>query len=282
MQNFVTQLWNSYRTVTKDVDGLDTDSIAKTKKKLDHVNKVMAELKIFIYGYRFRSVEEEILWHKQYIPQWLAEYIFLLDFLKVEVAKSQLGKHNFLCFLRNKYKVIRQFLHKEQFMYSYLLSGENYLDATYFATNSSSIYYLHWEETMPIIDQSVYRFMSYKFARLLAYKKLESIIEYEMSLPQSPKTIGQTEEHSANSNLNWTDTGMSLTEIAYALKYSGAVNNGNVEVKAIADALSKTFNTPAVNVYRNKQDLYSRKNPGVFLDRLRKDLVRGMEDSDDR
>lgn len=68
--------------------------------------------------------------------------------------------------------------------------------------------------------------------------------------------------------------------MAYALKYSGAINRGNVDVKAIADVLAQVFNTQQVNIYRNKQDLYSRKNQSMFIDKLRKDLIRGLEESD--
>jgi hypothetical protein len=73
-----------------------------------------------------------------------------------------------------------------------------------------------------------------------------------------------------------------MTELVYALYHSGAVNNGNAEIKEIANALQRTFNFDLGDFYRTYTEIRARKKSRVkFLDELSSRLISRLDMEDD-
>ncbi|QES89666.1 RteC domain-containing protein [Rhizosphaericola mali] len=272
MEKFVTELWESLKKELTHLKQKELGSIDLHKASLLFCNKALQELKLYIYAYHFVNQEEEIHFHKYLAPKFNSAYIFHYRAWKFSLSKSIYGKKA----KNREEKEINRFLLRNAELYSYMARNDNYLDAIYYTKIKAQLEIPFDEEFMQIIDKQFVTAHSYKIAQLQAYKKLSFWLQKQQNCISSQNNQAQN----IGTNLNWTDTGMSLTEMAYALKYSGAINQGNVDVKTIADALAQVFNTQQVNIYRNKQDLYSRKNQSMFIDKLRKDLIRGLEQSD--
>jgi hypothetical protein len=73
-----------------------------------------------------------------------------------------------------------------------------------------------------------------------------------------------------------------LSEIIYALLYSGAVNNGNTTIIELAEAFEQIFNVEIKeDIYRYRQDIQKRKIERTkFLDQLIATLQRMIDDKD--
>lgn len=111
-----------------------------------------------------------------------------------------------------------------------------------------------------------------------AYEQLTKYIDIEIDYLK----YGEYRDKSAIvSNAKWTESTASLVELLYALKYSGAINNGNIEIHELAQIFEKMFNIKLDDYYRVFLDIKGRKKSKTkFLDKLIQDLLRKIDDAD--
>lgn len=70
-------------------------------------------------------------------------------------------------------------------------------------------------------------------------------------------------------SLEWTASKTSLVELIYALQASNAINNGNEDIKAIAQAFEQLFDLTLDNIYKTYSEIKIRKkNRSTFLNKL--------------
>ncbi|QES88529.1 RteC domain-containing protein [Rhizosphaericola mali] len=276
MENYITQLWNRYISASGESRSTDVTTQDYNMQAIRAIYATILELRSFMHNYIFQSRNEQLKYHKFYAPRFIAEYIYFIQVQKLNISSivsSNVRRKR----LEKERRDINRFFEKNLRISEYLAGGHEYLDEKLFLNDGLQLEIPFLDESTFILEAQLITGAGFTIARLKAYERLLNYIEKLLA----QEKINETESnHSVQSTLNWTDTGMSLTEMAYALKYSGAINQGNVDVKTIADALAQVFNTQQVNIYRNKQDLYSRKNQSMFIDKLRKDLIRGLEQSD--
>ena len=83
--------------------------------------------------------------------------------------------------------------------------------------------------------------------------------------------------------LNWTGSKASLIELIYALHYQAVFDNGNADIRLIAKYFESTFNVDLGNFYQTYLELRTRKmNRTKFLDALREELIRRMDEQDEK
>lgn len=81
--------------------------------------------------------------------------------------------------------------------------------------------------------------------------------------------------------LHWTESKASLTELVYALYSTGAINNGKAEIGEIALAFEAIFNVDLNNYYRSYMEIKIRKsNRTKFLAQLKEKLIKKMNEDD--
>ena len=75
-------------------------------------------------------------------------------------------------------------------------------------------------------------------------------------------------------NLCWTGKATDLVELLYALDTCDCINNGEIGVEELADALSELFGVEINNCYNVYMDMKRRKDDSrpYFLDELREKL----------
>jgi len=84
------------------------------------------------------------------------------------------------------------------------------------------------------------------------------------------------------SNLRWTGKATDLVELLYALDTCDCINNGEIGVEELADALSEIFGVEIKNCYNVYMNMKRRKDDSrtYFLDELREKLNKRMVESD--
>ncbi|WP_420187809.1 RteC domain-containing protein [Bacteroides pyogenes] len=82
--------------------------------------------------------------------------------------------------------------------------------------------------------------------------------------------------------IRWTGKIVDLVELLYALDTCDCINNGEIGVEELADALSEIFGVEIKNCYNVYMNMKRRKDDSrtYFLDELREKLNRRMVDSD--
>ena len=80
----------------------------------------------------------------------------------------------------------------------------------------------------------------------------------------------------------WTGKATNLVERLYALDTCNCINNGEIGVEELADALSEIFGVEIKNCYNVYMNMKRRKDDSrtYFLDELREKLNKRMVDSD--
>ena len=81
---------------------------------------------------------------------------------------------------------------------------------------------------------------------------------------------------------HWTGKMVDLVELLYALDTCDCINNGEIGVEELADALSEIFGVEIKNCYNVYMTMKRRKddNRTYFLDELREKLNKRMRESD--
>ncbi|WP_163517961.1 RteC domain-containing protein [Gelidibacter japonicus] len=121
-------------------------------------------------------------------------------------------------------------------------------------------------------------------ATIIAYEQLISKLQADINTltPQTMEVTSATKAFQNHQKLNWTGTKTDLTELIYALHSSGAINNGNVDIKDIALSLQDTFNIELGNYYHSFTEIRTRKiNQTKFLDKLKESLGKYIKSLDD-
>jgi hypothetical protein len=95
------------------------------------------------------------------------------------------------------------------------------------------------------------------------------------SLYDSPAP--ETSELVRKSELCWTDEKINLVELTYALHYCRCINNGNTQIKQIAQGFEQLFNVNMKDYNRVFIDIKSRKKPTRFLETLSTGLAKQLE-----
>ncbi|HNP94099.1 MAG TPA: RteC domain-containing protein [Cyclobacteriaceae bacterium] len=110
----------------------------------------------------------------------------------------------------------------------------------------------------------------YIWSKYLANQKLTALIFKELE-----KLNGQQEP----SQLSWTAPKTSLIELMYALHANKVFNDGEADLKLIANALEQQFSVSLGNYYRVFQDIRQRKmNQTVFLDQLKEKFLQRVHE----
>ena len=82
--------------------------------------------------------------------------------------------------------------------------------------------------------------------------------------------------------LRWTGKATDLVELLYALDTCDCINNGEIGVEELADALTEIFGVEIKNCYNVYTNMKNRKDDShtYFLDELREKLNKRMAESD--
>lgn len=86
----------------------------------------------------------------------------------------------------------------------------------------------------------------------------------------------------AKKSIHWTGKVVDLVELLYALDTCNCINNGEIGVEELADALSEIFDVKIKNCFSAYMDMKRRKDDSrtYFLDELREKLNKRMVESD--
>jgi hypothetical protein len=241
------------------------------------VEKVLTELRNYIHHYSFENTTEEIRFYKEVEPSFHARLIYYVRLYQVETCKPMGGNEELVIFYKDEMKRIYQFFTDNKELYRYYRTGAVFLDETYFLPHGAKSQ-LTVEEYTGILDEQFCTTQGYKMAKLLAYEKLQKY------LSETIDGLTSTPKHTFpfKGRFKWTGPKVALTEYLYGLVYSGMINNGQVQVKELAELLQFIFDIDLGNYYRTRQEMYTRKKTAQYLELMLKRYQDGMDEADER
>lgn len=237
------------------------------------ITNTIRELKKSVSDQGFEDEQEQIDFFKHIAPAFYSQLVYYIDIFQMEsrrpsgsmVAQRQL--------MREELRKTTELLVGNSELQQYIQSGATHLDAYYFTRKEQAEPYSMDAYSLLITDCPIVTPMSFKVARILAAERYAGHLEGELNLLKA-RALSAVEQ-SDTPSLRWTATDVLLTELIYLLYAGKVLNNGNCNIKQIADCLGYAFNSPILkrNIYKIWQEILDRKkSPTSGIE----DLIRGL------
>lgn len=231
---------------------------------------------VVIDGFKDEDSEIDFFKNVKQAPLYNLVYYFELKSLEIRFPKGDEERQR--KYIIKKLNKFNKFFVDNLDFVQYMEQDKTYLDEHYFTMK-------FYDELN--ITHSKYYFRDPEFstshdlllAKLFANQKLIDYLEWRLTNLGNSKS---TNYPTTTKQLNWTGSKTDMTELGYALKYQGAINNGNANVNEIIRALEQVFNFDSGDPYKNFSEMRYRKKSRVkFLDELSTGLLSKMKDVDE-
>jgi hypothetical protein len=236
--------------------------------------KAMSKLKSYMTTYAFESTADEIHFFKHIKPKFYSRYIYYVNLYNYQIQKPLGTEEIQRDYIRHQLDGIKRFFDQNRAFYQYYRSGMTQMDEVYFTRGGFDVQaeLEDFEE-----DEQYSTSHDYKLSKLIANEKYQEYLNQELS------KIGTTApgeqklfpfEHPA-----WTATQTDAVELIYALKASGSVNNGNIEISTLVAIFEFVFQIELKEYYHKYTDITRRKKDiPIFLNKLKDGLLRWIDD----
>lgn len=213
----------------------------------------------------FNSQAEEIEFFKHIKPVILSTSLYHKCKLQYHFDLPPIDKSHQKKFILKEINNKKKFLNKHYDLSVYIDSGLTYSDQNYFIR--TNVHTLARLKKYRYVDRDFNTNKDIILAKLIAYKKYKNFLKKEFY-----RVSGQFNNHKPpdlQNQLEWTASKSALVELIYALHFSNAINNGNCEIKQIAETFESIFNTQIGDIYKVFAEIKQRqKSPTKFLEEL--------------
>lgn len=119
-----------------------------------------------------------------------------------------------------------------------------------------------------------------KVAKIMAYDLLVTYFKKELLKLKSQKNISSNNTTPPiTQTFSWTASKTDLVELLYAINATGAVQNGNIDLKILAQICESLFNIKLGNFYKTYGEIKAREGERTkFLDSMRFSLIKKMDE----
>lgn len=269
MSQFYTPFFNDFERELNNLLREHNNIISLAKSAISFIEEKIVQLNNWLRNHKFQCMEEEIYFFKCLKPKLISKLIYYKAIFTIEseapVGKKQTRKH-YEKALNKTYHYSK----KNKEFYSYYRSGSTHKDESYFIRSThkpeleDECFALHY-------DTNLCTEKYYDVSKIIANDMLIEYCENKIEAIERKCTLHHP---SLNSNLNWTGSKFDLIELIYALHHQKVINDGNVDLKEVAQQICKTLNVEYDDqIYRYYHDIKRRKtNKTRFLQSLSDNL----------
>ena len=272
-------LIEKYRYQQQEITESNQTKTLQLQKHIDTSRELLHKLRFNIRDTKFNSFDEEIYFFKQIKPKIYADYIFFTNqlnyFIRRPNATIAIQKH----FINNELKKLENKKRRNIEFYRYYIQNKTFLDQAYFTRNNSQLI-LFFNNSITALDPEFYTSHNSMAAEVIAYNLLTNFYKSEIKKIKDIKNglFSASKKVKTPSMLKWTGTKTDLVELIYALKVSGTINAGKINIKEIVTALESTFNIEIPNYYKTYSEIKNRgKERTKFLNLLKTNLMVKLE-----
>ena len=271
---------NKIGILRKQLDCINSeklDILITTNRAIILCRNLLSEFKTYVGENGFKNISQEISFFKEVkqYPFWNLIYYFELKSFEIQFPKGNVEEQKKYT-LKRLNKLNKFYLRNIDFS-QYVEQNKSYLDDRYFTRK-------HFNDFNITHSKDYFRDPQFSsshdllLAKVKAYNKIIRYLEFRLSNLGKPrnkiKDLGLKP-------LNWTGSKTDMTELGYALKFHGSINNGNVNVNEIIQLLETAFNFNSGDPYKNFSEIRIRKKSRTkFLDELSMGLLNRMQKGD--
>ena len=275
MNNYFKEIFHNLETAINELEIEADCSIQRIEAVIHLILECLSEVKERIFKKGFKNVDEEIRFFKYQKPTIVAKLIYYNAIYKIETKKPY-GAKPIRKYLNRELKKLKRFFDNNLDFYKYYRSNNSFLDESFFVRGKHDIKL--WLDTYYFqSDQSFSTSHDYKVAKIIANDLIQVYIEdqlYNKFQKDKPKALKK---------LKWTGSKVALIELIYALHYQDVFDKGNNDIREVAQYFESTFDIDLGNFYQTYLELRNRKmNRTKFLDALREELIKRMDEQDEK
>ena len=235
------------------------------------VDKSVERMKEELHDYRFQTLEEEIVFFKNWMTKLLGQSIFYGELFHIESEKPIQGESEVRDYYLSKLASIQGFLHRHAALNNYLVMEKSHFDKVYFIRDSRAPI-IYPDLVRQTLDSSFCTVYTLQFAKLKAMGRLMNLISRELNITEAG-FLEASDTDNSNSKLLWTGSKVDLVELIYALKATSVLNHGSVTVADLATILGDFFGKELKGYYKTFEEIRGRRNSKTFyLDRCKSSL----------
>jgi hypothetical protein len=255
--------------------------IEKLKLQLKLAKDTLNHLRIYLRNNKFQNAEEEIHFFKHTKPDIYADFIFYNSQLKYQVCKPNTTNSILKNYLKNELKKLESKKRTNLKFYRYYKHNSVFLDHIYFLRVNKQLELFSTDFSVQL-DSEFYTSHDTLAAEVIAYDLLANFYKQEINkLKNISSGKFDDDNPKSKSPLNWTASKIDLIELVYALKVSGAINTGNINIKELVNIFSSLFNIEVSNHYKTYSEIKNRSTDRIkFLKKLVDDFQSKLEYDD--
>ncbi|HEY4196950.1 MAG TPA: RteC domain-containing protein, partial [Mucilaginibacter sp.] len=225
----------------------------------------------------FEDEKAEIQFFKFTKPKFLSRYVYYIELIKFHqyLPDEEFGAIE--DYVEIKKKEISRFFESNQVFHIYYKCKYEFYDRKYFLRSEYDVR-LNPDITQIESDPQFRTNYDFLCARVLAsYRMLGYIQEFiTKMLSDKEAELSKALEFK---KIVWTDTAAALDELAYALTYCGAINNGKASVIDIRKGLGILFSCAPGDLYDSAYNMRQRKiKPAKFIDKLKEAFTKWFDE----
>lgn len=255
--------------------GLDSshalDPVQEAQANVELIRRLLYELRNLIEEYVFKSAAEEIRFFKEIKPLFSASLLFWSRVFELQLHQPVGGRRIIRKYWKSELHFLSRLFEQHIGFYEYLRSKDTEMDGIYFLRNQRE------SENSSVSPDLNPRFTTLKdhlVAKIIATYMLEQYIVQFLNTEDQPSHVKR---------LRWTASKANLVELIYALQSGGVYNNGQSEIKEIAETFEQFFQVDLGNYYHVFNEIRLRKkNRTSLLDQLREKVLQKMDGLDEK
>jgi hypothetical protein len=281
MRDFYTHLSRKIQTVLQSIDleGCDI-SIEDSVRMIKFLEDCLSELRDFFLAIKSIAPEEEVVFFKEIKPEVLGLLLYFNKIHNVELKRPIGSNETQSEYYDKELMSLTYFFERNLDFHQYYRANSTYLDECYFIRGKSNPQ-LCVDSAKYILDPLFSTGYDYKVAKIICNEMLRIYLNKKKHSLEKQIIIKKNRELLPNSNLKWTGSKADATELGYAIKESGVINNGDVDIKEIMNFLEVSFDIDLGDYYRTYIAIKTRKKGRTpFLNKLIEALIRRMERDD--
>ena len=278
----INYLLNEYAVLKNDIDLQKLERSIHLKEHIKISKAFLHKLRLYIRDYIFESITDEIHFFKLIKPKISGELMFYNAQLSYIICKPDSTISFQKSFLKSKLKKLESYKKKNIHFYRYYKQGEDFLDDKCFLRGNEQLELFN-SQTLLCSDPEFFTSHDMKAATIISNDLLRGFYKKELEALTTINNHAFYDDfkNPIENNLTWTASKTDLIELIYALKYSGAINAGAVQVKEITQVLESVFDINLGNFYKTYSEIKSRtKDRAKFLNKLSENLISKIEQED--
>ncbi|MBI9040219.1 RteC domain-containing protein [Lutibacter sp.] len=264
----------------KHIEIENDDILITSEKCITKIRQALKETRKIVLTNEFKSKSDEIEFFKIIKPRLVSKFIYYAKIFKVisKVPKGNVKVQK--KYLENELRVMQTYFNDHLLFYHYYQKNGHHSDELFFLRKNKNInIQFDFEESYS--DDEFTTNLDTTFSKFKAFEKAIIYFNAEIVKLDSNQNNNSYYLNNKKSNLTWTAKKVYLVELIYALFGTKAINNGQIEIKEIAETFEIMFNIKLGDYYRTFQEIKRRKLSNTkFLRQLSANLEKQIAESE--